>query len=170
MVMSQDEINTAVIGSLRMGDSLYGINSSEFRRAKPTVVLTQALCDVCAPSSRQVAGARELIDEEMVVVNLEPHSLRDVADTFATVSEAVTGSTKTGDTLASEFHAGLGRIASAVSQPERKLPAALGVFCWSGPTPSSTEATGFQKCWWLRAAKRDGKVLATSRKRSSLLY
>ena len=42
MVMSQDEINTAVIGSLRMGDSLYGINSSEFRRAKPTVVLTQA--------------------------------------------------------------------------------------------------------------------------------
>mmetsp|Transcript_28540 Transcript_28540/g.67824 ORF Transcript_28540/g.67824 Transcript_28540/m.67824 type:complete len:635 (-) Transcript_28540:43-1947(-) len=122
MVMSQDEINTAVIGSLRMGDSLYGINSSEFRRAKPTVVLTQALCDVCAPSSRQVAGARELIEEEMVVVNLEPHSLRDVADTFATVSEAVTGSTKTGDTLASEFHAGLGRIASAVSQPERKRP------------------------------------------------
>ena len=33
----------------------------------------------------------------MTVVNLEPHSLRDVADTFATVSEAVTGSTKTGD-------------------------------------------------------------------------
>eukprot|EP00439_Symbiodinium_sp_Y106_P073284 s292_g13.t1 len=130
MVMSQDEINTAVIGSLRMGDSLYGINSSEFRRAKPTVVLTQALCD------------------EMTVVNLEPHSLRDVADTFATVSEAVTGSTKTGDALAIEFHAGLGRIAAAEwADPlfdgghwiPEMLVAAGGEKGWQSPGNKSTK-------------------------------
>ena len=52
-------------------------------------------------------------------MNLEPHTLRDVADTFLTVAKSVTGSVAAGEALAAEFHAGIGRISSVVSQSQR---------------------------------------------------
>ena len=122
MQMSQEEINTAVEGSLRMGDSLYGILESEFRAAKPTVVLTQALCNVCAPSAQQVAGACGRVDNASSVINLEPHTLSEVAETFITVSQAVTGSPASGKALASKFEADINRISCAVQGRQSKAP------------------------------------------------
>jgi len=122
MQMSQEEINTAVMGSLRMGDSLYGILESEFCAAKPTVVLTQALCDVCAPSAQQVAGACGSLTGSAAVVNLEPHNLADVAQSFIAVSQAVTGSSQEGESLAARFQNDIHRITSAVSSSDRKRP------------------------------------------------
>jgi diphthamide synthase (EF-2-diphthine--ammonia ligase)/ABC-type Fe3+-hydroxamate transport system substrate-binding protein len=73
--------------------SLYPILADEFRAAAPTIVITQDLCNVCAPSSDTV---KKILSEynatgssnNPVILSLSPESLIDVADTFCTVADA----------------------------------------------------------------------------------
>jgi iron complex transport system substrate-binding protein len=69
--------------------SLYPIQKEELKAAAPTVILTQDLCNVCAPSS---ANVQDLLDEQeesnVKVVSLSPHSLADVAENMLTVATA----------------------------------------------------------------------------------
>jgi len=117
---SQGEINASVVGSVSKGFSLYNILDSEFRAAKPAIVLAQDLCDVCAPTVKQVSSVAETCEvvpgaEGVKVVNLEPHDLRAVADTFVIVSEALTSSRSAGEKLAQCFWEKVERVKRAVS-------------------------------------------------------
>lgn len=48
--MTQEEIHTAVCGSLKNGHSLYGLRPDLLRSTRPDIIFTQSLCDVCAVS------------------------------------------------------------------------------------------------------------------------
>eukprot|EP00966_Prymnesium_polylepis_P063073 1464162-Prymnesium_polylepis.1 len=48
--MSQEEIHRIVSGTLANGHSLYGLDADLIEKADADVILTQALCDVCAVS------------------------------------------------------------------------------------------------------------------------
>lgn len=77
--------------------SLYPIDREALKLASPTVVLTQDLCGVCAPSTAEVkkalSGTRSITADTATttdgvkVLSLEPESLQDVADTFVTVAD-----------------------------------------------------------------------------------
>ncbi len=94
--LSQSAIDGAVRQSLSSGLSLYELREDALRRARPTLILTQALCSVCAPAHDEVAevcrrlGAALADDEgsEPTVIHLEPATLAGVAATFETVAAA----------------------------------------------------------------------------------
>lgn len=109
-VMSQHAIDDAVKSSLSAGLSLYQLDEEAVRRSKPTVVLTQALCSVCAPAYdevRQVCQAlgAALADDaggEPAVLSLEPSDLAAVGETFVTIGAAA-GAEERGHALKQEF-------------------------------------------------------------------
>jgi ABC-type Fe3+-hydroxamate transport system substrate-binding protein/diphthamide synthase (EF-2-diphthine--ammonia ligase) len=81
--------------------SLYPIDRRAFQEAAPTVVITQDLCNVCAPSSSSVEQALQHIQQEQqeqhdsspsrrrpTIVSLSPHSLQDVLENIETVAAA----------------------------------------------------------------------------------
>ena len=72
--------------------SLYPIDREALKRADPSVVLTQELCRVCAPSTEEVQKALVAGGTSDVggvkILSLEPESLQDVAETFVTVADA----------------------------------------------------------------------------------
>jgi iron complex transport system substrate-binding protein len=119
---------------------LAGIIDSEFRAAAPTVVLTQSLCDVCAPSTSAVTAAcarqRESnplpSPEEARVVNLEPHSLEDVAQTFVAVSNAVLDTPAPGQELAAQFRGELAEVARICTSTSRRRPKCV-MLEWTEP-------------------------------------
>jgi iron complex transport system substrate-binding protein len=119
------------LGSLRKGDSLYGINEEEFKKASPTIVLTQSLCDVCAPSANQVA---ECLPAHLHfrIINLEPRSLDDVADSFKTISSAIVKSVELGESLATQFYSDLKQITSCVRKAEIPPPTCV-MLEWTEP-------------------------------------
>ena len=71
--MSQAEIHEIVTGALANGHSLYGLDPDLVKAADADIVLTQALCDVCAVSYPKVLStcAKVLTDERPRVVSLE---------------------------------------------------------------------------------------------------
>ena len=53
--MSQREIDTAVTERLRDGLGLYRVDEAMMRDIAPDLILTQELCQVCAPSGNEVS-------------------------------------------------------------------------------------------------------------------
>jgi iron complex transport system substrate-binding protein len=96
--MSAAEIDKAVSAQLREGLSLYGLNYSALELAKPDIIVTQELCDVCAVSFSTVKQAvRDLSDKwqgfSAQVVSLEPTTINDIFATIITMGD-LTDSTK----------------------------------------------------------------------------
>ena len=48
------EIDEAVSARLKSGQSLYNVNEDKLKRAAPTLLVTQNLCQVCGPSGNEV--------------------------------------------------------------------------------------------------------------------
>jgi hypothetical protein len=72
------EIDKQVGEMLQAGKSLYTIDDEAFRTAAPDVILTQALCDVCALDYNDVVKAAQCLPRKPTIVSLIPHCLTDV--------------------------------------------------------------------------------------------
>jgi iron complex transport system substrate-binding protein len=82
-------VNAAAHG----GSSLYVLDQEALARLDPDVILTQELCEVCAISYTQVAGAvhrlRVAAQGVPKVVSLEPHTLGEVLDGIQVVGDVI---------------------------------------------------------------------------------
>ncbi len=91
--LSSAEIDRLVSEQRAQGLSLYGIHQDRLAAAKPDLILTQELCDVCAVSYGTVQSAvRELRDcwgwEGATVLSLEPTNIEGIFETILIVGEA----------------------------------------------------------------------------------
>ena len=78
--MSQAEIDVAVTERLRSGLSLYLIDEEVVRKAAPDLVITQNLCEVCAPSGNEMADLVRLLPTQPEILWLTPKSLDQIFD------------------------------------------------------------------------------------------
>lgn len=85
--MSSGEIHEAIGGAVHSGSSVYALDGDALERAKPDLVLTQELCDVCAVSYTEVTDAARLLESDVRVVSLEPRSISDVLGHVELVGE-----------------------------------------------------------------------------------
>lgn len=73
---------------LQTDAALYHLNADALLALKPTHIVTQALCDVCAVSAAEVEDVACRLPGNPQVVNLEPMSLQQVLDTFTLLGSA----------------------------------------------------------------------------------
>ena len=84
------EIDRSIREILRDALSVYKVDLEAFERARPEVIVTQDLCDVCAVSMQDVHRAlQELGREDTVVVRLTPTRLADVWADVKRVADAI---------------------------------------------------------------------------------
>lgn len=83
------EIDRWVSEKLRLGDSLYTLDEPLLRELAPDLILTQRLCDVCAPAYGSVAALAAHLPSKPRVLNLEPKSLAGVFDNVREVAAAM---------------------------------------------------------------------------------
>jgi iron complex transport system substrate-binding protein len=77
--VSSREIDAQVKRILTDALSVYRVDAEKLRALRPTVVVTQSQCEVCAVSLRDVETALcDWIDSRPQIVSLEPNSLADV--------------------------------------------------------------------------------------------
>ena len=111
---SPQEIDRHVREALHVGSSLYRLEHQGLRRARPDIILTQELCEVCAVAYPQVLEAARLLPGKPAVLSLEPHTLADVMRTIADVGRA-TGTRERAAELVRSLWARIDAIRGAVA-------------------------------------------------------
>ena len=128
--MSQPEIDVAVTQRMRDGLSLYQVDEKLLQELAPDIILTQDLCQVCAPSGNEVTHALSLLPKVPQVLWLTPKSLEEIFDNLRELGQA-TGRVKEAEELIAKGRERLAKIASAT----RNLSQRPRVFCleWLDP-------------------------------------
>jgi len=73
--MTQSEIDRAVAERMQAGLSLYEINEQLLRELAPDLILTQNLCQVCAPSGNEVSQVIKALPKTPQILWLTPQSV-----------------------------------------------------------------------------------------------
>ncbi|MYI85280.1 MAG: cobalamin-binding protein [Dehalococcoidia bacterium] len=120
----QAEIDAAISSLLASGGSTYAIDVPRLRELQPDLVITQALCDVCAVSEGQV---HRVVHEEQLgarVLTLTPLDLEGVARSIEEVGQA-TGRPAESARLAADLRE---PAMAAAASPSRRRVLALEWF------------------------------------------
>lgn len=83
------EIDTLVRERLKTEKALYSLDMETLERIQPDLIVTQALCDVCAVAEKEVNEAACSLPGSPRVINLEPTCLEEVFDCIRAVGAAV---------------------------------------------------------------------------------
>lgn len=82
------EIDSLVREKLKTQRALYTLNREVLDQLYPDLIVTQALCDVCAVATEEVTAAACSLPGAPRVINLEPTSLSEVFDCIKLVGDA----------------------------------------------------------------------------------
>jgi iron complex transport system substrate-binding protein len=128
--MSQSEIDSAVTQRLRDGLSLYRVDETLMQDIAPDLILTQDLCQVCAPSGNEISQLLQALPTKPQILWLTPKSIEQIFDNLRELGEA-TGRARIAEALIAAGRARLGRIDAAT----RALVSRPRVFCmeWMDP-------------------------------------
>jgi iron complex transport system substrate-binding protein len=128
--MGLGEIDAAVAERLRAGASLYEVDENLLRELSPTHILTQNLCQVCAPAGNEVTRALSALTTKPEVLWMSPHSIEDIHNDLRHLARR-TGRLKEAERRIASDHARLQRVAECVSRASRRPR----VFCaeWIDP-------------------------------------
>jgi iron complex transport system substrate-binding protein len=116
--MTPGEIDRAVAERLREGRSLYEIDLELLESLAPDLVLTQDLCDVCAPSGNETTQAIAALSRKPRVLYMSPHDLDGVRANILELGEAA-GAADRALRLIEEFDARLDRVRDRVASAGR---------------------------------------------------
>jgi iron complex transport system substrate-binding protein len=127
--MSQGEIDRAVADRLRQGLSLYQIDEKLLAELAPDLILTQNLCQVCAPSGNEVSQVLKVLPREPEILWMTPQSISEIFQNLRDLGIA-TGQSPRAEVLIKDCETRLKRLRAAtldLAQPR--------VFCmeWLDP-------------------------------------
>jgi iron complex transport system substrate-binding protein len=87
--LAAGEIDRAVRELVEAGRSIYELDADRLRRLRPDLIVTQALCSVCAVSVDDVRAIAATLDPVPRIVSLDPRTLGEVLGDIRTLAQAV---------------------------------------------------------------------------------
>lgn len=104
--LSSAQIDAAVKERTLRGESIYELDAETLRALEPDLIVTQALCTVCAVSYDDVRAVAQTLEDPPRVISLDPNTVGEVLGDARTLA-AATGSA---DAAAKLVHDAAGRI------------------------------------------------------------
>ncbi len=131
---SSADIDALVRERLRSAKALYTLDLPTLEALAPDLIVTQALCDVCAVAEAEVSAAACALPGQPRVVNLEPTCLDDVFACLGLVADAA-GVAERGREVVAALQARVDAVATR-SRDIRTRPT-VGLLEWIDPPFSS---------------------------------
>lgn len=129
--MSLREIDAAVSQRIRSGASLYEVDERLLLELAPTLILTQNLCQVCAPSGNEITQVlKSLRRTRPEILWLTPHSLAGIQENLRELGKT-TGRLEEAEAVIASGRARLERVAALT----RTAPTRPRVFCMEWVEP-----------------------------------
>jgi iron complex transport system substrate-binding protein len=127
-VLPQDltagQIDAAVRARTDQGESIYQLDAEALHELRPDLIVTQALCAVCAVSFEDVRAIAEALESRPQVISLDPRTLGEVLGDIRTLAEA-TDRRDAGVALVQDAAARIDRVRVAVRDRRRPRVVAL---------------------------------------------
>jgi iron complex transport system substrate-binding protein len=111
--LSSAEIDAAVKEMTLGGESIYELDAGTLADLQPDLIVTQALCTVCAVSYDDVRAIAQELDPQPRVISLDPHTIGEVLGDARTLADA-TGTKDAAVDLIQEASARIDRVRVAV--------------------------------------------------------
>jgi iron complex transport system substrate-binding protein len=118
------EIDAAVRDRTLNGDAIYALDREALAELEPDMIVTQALCPVCAVSFEEVAELADGLPSRPSVISLDPKTLGETLGDVRTLAQA-TGRRDRGMELIAQASARIDRVRLAVRARSRPRVAAL---------------------------------------------
>jgi iron complex transport system substrate-binding protein len=128
--LTDRQIDEAVSRRLQSGRSVYQVDEPLLRELDPNLILTQDLCQVCAPSGNEVAAVLKSLPRQPQILWLTPRSLEGIFENILSVGQA-TGKSDIAENLVRNLKERVARI----REKSRKVGNQPRVFCmeWFDP-------------------------------------
>ena len=132
--MTQGEIDSAVADRMRQGLSLYQIDEQLLCKLAPDLILTQNLCQVCAPSGNEVSQVLKSLPQKPEILWLTPQSIEEIFENIRDLGIA-TGKSGEAEALIKNCRKRLDELAKRVAEGSHQPR----VFCmeWLDPVYAS---------------------------------
>ena len=127
--LSAAETDAAVRERTLAGESIYELDAEALHDLRPDLIVTQALCSVCAVSYDDVRAIAQEIDPQPQVISLDPHTVGEVLGDARTLAQA-TDCKDAAVELVREMATRIDRVRLAVRGARRPRVVALE---WLGP-------------------------------------
>jgi iron complex transport system substrate-binding protein len=124
-----DEIDRAVRELTEEGRAIYELDEHALRSLAPDLIVTQALCAVCAVSYDDVRAIAERMDPPPEVLALDPHTLGEVLGDVRTLAQA-TDTKDAGVELIEDAASRIDRVRLAVRAAQ---PVSVAALEWLDP-------------------------------------
>ena len=142
--LSQQEIDSAVAARLATGESLYQVDEKLLDDLHPDLVLTQDLCQVCAPSGNELSRALRDMSRPPEVLWLTPRNIAEIEQNILAIGEA-TGRQEVARQLVEQNRKRIAAVTAAVGKARRRvafLEWTEPLFCGGHWVPEMVAAAG----------------------------
>ena len=113
--MSPSEIDDAVRRTLHETGTLYAVHEELLEALAPDLILTQDLCQVCAPSGNDITRVIGSLAHRPDVLYFTPHTLADVDDNLRTLGD-VTGRRAQAEAIVASNQARIERVEARAAE------------------------------------------------------
>jgi iron complex transport system substrate-binding protein len=96
--MTEGEIDKALAERLRHGQSLYAVDEILLQNLQPDIIITQDLCQVCAPSGNELSQALKVLPKQPKILWMTPQSISGIEANIRDLGVA-TGRTEQAEAL-----------------------------------------------------------------------
>jgi len=87
--MTSQEIDNKVVDLMHSGKDIYILDEQELKKANPNLIISQGICEVCSPYTKEVNRAVTILDNKPEVLILDPRNLDDILTNILEIAKKV---------------------------------------------------------------------------------
>ena len=126
--MSSKQIDDKICQLMTDGKEIYNLNKENLLNAKPDLIISQNICEVCSAHTEHVKKAMEILEKKPEVYTMDPHDVDEILVSIKDISKMV-GKEKEGNNLVDSLSK---RLEFVKSKTFEELPKVVAIE-WVNP-------------------------------------
>ena len=142
--MSSKQIDDKICQLMTEGKDIYNLNKENLLNAKPDLIISQNICEVCSAHTEHVKKAMEILEKKPEVYTMDPHDVNEILVSIKDISKMI-GKEKEGNNMVDSLSKRLEFVNSKTFEERPKVVAIewMDPFFTSGHwIPEMIEAAG----------------------------